>query len=141
VHQWFNPNGDPATALHRNPHVTDFVAHSYGHLAGFVQLVRYSPEQSPYTGYWLFSLAVKSQFKGTGIGEQLTRKVVAKASSEHQQTLDLLVYNTNIPAIRLYCKLGFTMHHIAALEPQLAAEGVEKGRRRVVMRKLLDSPP
>lgn len=140
VHQWFNPKNDLASALHRNPHVTDLVAYSYGHLAGFVQLVRYSPQHSPYTGYWLFSLAVKSQYKGTGIGEQLTREVISKARSENQKTLHLLVYNNNIPAMQLYRKLGFTLHLIEELEPQLIAEGADSGRRRVVMRKLLDGP-
>ena len=52
--------------------------------------------------------------------------------------LDLLVFNNNIPAIQLYRKLGFTMHLIPELEPQLAVEAVDTGRRRVVMRKLLD---
>jgi len=138
VHQWFNPKGAPAIALHRNPNVTDFVAYSYGHLAGFVQLVRYSPEQAPYTGYWLFSLAVKSQWKGGGIGEKLTREVILKARGEGQQVLDLLVFNNNIPAIQLYRKLWFTMHLIPEFEPQFAVEAVDTGRRRVVMRKLLD---
>jgi ribosomal protein S18 acetylase RimI-like enzyme len=141
VHKWFNPKGDPATALHRNPHVTDFVAYSYGHLAGFVQLVRYSPEQSPCAGYWLFSLAVKRQWKGGGIGEKLTREVILKARGEGQKTLDLLVFNNNIPAMQLYRKLGFAMHIIPELEPQLAVEGIDTGRRRVVMRNLLDGPP
>jgi len=140
LHQWFNPKGDPATALHRNPRITDFVAYCYGHLAGFVQLVRYSPEQSPYRGYWLFSLAVKSPYKGAGIGEQLTGEVIAKARGEGQTKLDLLVYNNNVPAIQLYRKLGFAMHFIPELEPQLAAEGADSGRRRVVMRKLLNGP-
>lgn len=140
VHQWVNPNGDPAMALHRSPHVTDLVAYSYGHLAGFVQLVRHSPQHSPYTGYWLFSLAVKSPYKGIGIGEQLTREVISKARSENQKTLHLLVYNNNIPAMQLYRKLGFTLHLIEELEPRLIAEGADSGRRRVVMRKLLEGP-
>jgi ribosomal protein S18 acetylase RimI-like enzyme len=139
VHRWLNPKGDTATALHRNHDVTELVAYSCGHLAGFVQLVRHPPEHSPYTGFWLFSLAVKPQWKGGGIGEKLTREVILKASGEGQQTLDLLVFNTNIPAIHLYQKLGFAMHIIPELEQQLAGECVA-GRRRVVMRRLLNGP-
>ncbi|MEI7824925.1 MAG: hypothetical protein WCI01_06470 [Chlorobiaceae bacterium] len=43
-------------------------------------------------------------------------------------------------ALQLYRKLGFTLHLIEELEPQLIAEGADSGRRRVVMRKLLDGP-
>ena len=141
VHRWFDPKGDAATTLHQNIYVTDFVAYFYGHLSGFVQLVRHPPEHSPYTGYWLFSLAVKPQWRGGGIGEKLTREVIEKARGENQKTLDLLVFNTNIPAIHLYRKLGFALHVIPELEQQLAVESNDTGRRRVVMRKLLNGPP
>jgi GNAT superfamily N-acetyltransferase len=138
VQQWLNPNGYPEDMSRPNPNTTDWVAHWRGRLSGFVQLVRHPPEHSPYRGYWLFSLYVKSPLKGVGIGEKLSRAVIARAGAEGEQVLHLLVFNDNFPAIRLYRKLGFEMHTIVELEPQLAAECSPSGRRRVVMRKRLE---
>ncbi|MEI8355752.1 MAG: GNAT family N-acetyltransferase [Deltaproteobacteria bacterium] len=138
VQRWLNPDGNPEHSSRRNPDVTDWVAHWYGQLAGFVQLVRHPPEHSPYTGYWLFSLYVKSPLRGAGIGGKLSQEVIALASAEGAQTVDLLVFNDNFPAIRLYSKLGFEMHTIRELEPKLVAEEKLSGRRRVVMRKQLE---
>ena len=138
VQMWLNPEGNPPQALHRNPFVTDLVAHCLGCLAGFVQLVRHPPEHAPYVGYWLFSLYVKPLFKGAGIGETLSREIIARACSEGAQTLDLLVFNDNVPAIRMYRKLGFEMHTIAELESRLVREENPSGRRRVLMRKRLE---
>ena len=137
VQRWLNPNGDPPQASHRDPCATDLVARCLGKLAGFAQLVRHPPEHFPYVGYWLFSLYAKSFWRGTGIGEKLSREVIARASAEGARTLELLVFNDNVPAIQLYRKLGFEMHTIVELEPRLASEGAPSGRRRVVMRKRL----
>jgi ribosomal protein S18 acetylase RimI-like enzyme len=51
--------------------------------------------------------------------------------------LDLVVFNDNTRAIRLYRKLGFQMNAIPGLEAQLESERTPSGRRRVVMRKRL----
>jgi RimJ/RimL family protein N-acetyltransferase len=138
VQQWFNPDDNTNHVSRQNPNTTDWVAHWRGMLVGFVQLVRHPPEHSPYTGYWLFSLDVKSPLKGAGIGEKLSREVIARACAEDAKTLDLLVFNDNFPAIQLYRKLGFEMHTINELEPMLIREGTPSGGRRVGMRKQLD---
>ena len=138
VQQWLSPNSKPEHVSRRNPNATDWVAHCHGRLAGFVQLVRHPPEHFPYTGYWLFSLTVKSPLRGAGIGEKLSREVIARTCTEGGQTLDLLVFNDNFPAIQLYRKLGFDMHTIQELEPKLVCEVTLSGRRRVVMRKRLE---
>jgi GNAT superfamily N-acetyltransferase len=138
VQRWLNPNGVPSHALHRDPYVTNLVAHCLGQLAGFVQLVRHPPEHSPYVGYWLFSLYVESLWKRLGVGQALGQAVIEVARAEGAQTLDLLVFNDNSPAIQLYRKLGFEMHVISELEQQLAGECTPSGRRRVVMRKRLE---
>lgn len=138
VHRWLNPKGDPAHVLHRNPNVTDWVADYHGQLVGFVQLVRHPPEHSPYIGYWSFSLYVKSLWQRLGVGQALTQAVIARARAEGAQTLDLLVFNDNFRAIQLYRKLGFEMHIIQELEPQLVRESTPSGRRRVTMRKRLE---
>jgi len=138
VERWFNSGQNSPQALDENPQVTDLVAHCLGWLVGFVQLVRHPEEHSPYVGYWLFSVYVKQPFRGAGIGETLSRAIIELARREGCQTLLLLVFNDNVPAMRMYRKLGFETHTIAALEPQLARERTPSGRRRVVMRKTLD---
>jgi ribosomal protein S18 acetylase RimI-like enzyme len=68
----------------------------------------------------------------------LTQAVIERARAEGAQTLDLLVFNDNFRAIQLYRKLGFEMHIIQELEPQLVRESTPSGRRRVTMRKRLE---
>jgi ribosomal protein S18 acetylase RimI-like enzyme len=137
VQRWLNPNSNPADVLHHNPNATDWIAEVHGQLAGFVQLVRYPPENAPYTGYWLFSLYTKSRWQGLGIGEALSQAVIERARIEGASVLDLVVYEDNVRAIRLYRKFGFEMYTIPELEPQLENERIATGRRRVVMRKQL----
>lgn len=137
VHRWFNPNGDPTHALHRNPHVTEWVAEYRSRLAGFVQLVRHPPEHFPYAGNWLFALHVKSICRGLGIGQALSEAVIERSRAEGAPTLDLLVYEDNLRAIDLYRKLGFEMYINPDLEAQLEPERASSGRRRVAMRKRL----
>jgi ribosomal protein S18 acetylase RimI-like enzyme len=121
----------------RNPHVTGYVAHAGGNLAGFIELVRHPPEHVPYVGHWLFSLHVWTRYRGLGIGAALTQRVIAQTAAEGAAELRLVVFADNVRAIRLYRKLGFAPITVPALEPQLAAEGQSTGRRRIVMRKQL----
>ena len=139
LYQWFNSNKDASKVGLHNQNVTEFVAYCFGHLAGCVQLVRYSSENTPYSGYWLWRLTVKSLFKGGGIGEKLSQEVILKSSTEGSKKLDLLVLNNNLPALRLYRKLGFAHYIIPQLEEQLKAQHTQNGPRFVVMRKLLDN--
>ena len=137
VHRWFNPNGDPALASHRNPHVTEWVAERRSGLAGFVQLVRHPPEHFPYAGNWLFGLHVKPICRGLGIGQMLSEAVIQRSRAEGAPTLDLLVYEDNLRAIVLYRKLGFEMYTNFDLEAHLEPERASSGRRRLAMRKRL----
>lgn len=57
---------------------------------------------------------------------------------EGAPALDLVVYADNVRTIRLYRKLGFKMHNLHELEPQLESECASTGRRRLVMRKRLE---
>jgi GNAT superfamily N-acetyltransferase len=139
VQQWLGPDIPPKHAINWNPNVTDWVARWRGRPSGFVQLVRHPPEHSPYIGYWISGLFVKSPLQGMGIGEKLSWMVIGRACAEGSPTLDLLVFNDNDRAIHLYHKLGFEMHTITELEPQLEKEISQTGRRRVVMRKRLEN--
>ena len=137
VQRWFDPNSDPAQDVHHDPNVTNWVAEYRGQLVGFVQLVRYPPETAPFIGYWLFSLYIKPRWQGLGIGEALSQAVIERARKEGAPVLNLVVYQDNFRAIRLYRKLDFEMHTIPDLESQLESERVSTGRRRAVMRKQL----
>jgi ribosomal protein S18 acetylase RimI-like enzyme len=117
--------------------VTDFVAKIKDKVVGFVQLVRH-PQDSPYAGYWLFSMTVSFFYRRMGIGERLTQAVIEKAIAEEAKKLSLLVFEDNREAIRLYRKLGFKFMVVAALEEELKREKMLYHRRRVIMSKNLD---
>ena len=137
IHGWLNAADELPKEVQRDPSVTDWVAIHNGKIVGFVQLVRHQYCQNPYSGYWLFSLYVKSHQRGLGIGEALSKAVIARAFAEGAPTLDLLVFEDNDRAARLYEKLGFRQFIIPDLEPDLQREKAQYGRRRVVMRKQL----
>jgi ribosomal protein S18 acetylase RimI-like enzyme len=137
VQRWLDPNGNPSHGIQHDLNVTSWVAVYRGHLAGFVQLVRHPPDHAPYVGHWLFSLTIKSLWRGLGIGEALSQAVIDRAREEAAPVLDLLVNEDNVRAVRLYRKLGFEAHTVAELGPQLESELASTGRRRVVMRKRL----
>lgn len=132
VHAWLNPDSD-ATPMQQLPGVTNFVAKRGNQVLGFVQLVRHPPEHFPYVGAWLFSLVVRARYRGMGIGEALTRRVIEQASAEGARELRLLVYADNAPAINLYRKLGFEIIDAPEFAQRLDSEAHQTGRRRVVM--------
>ena len=136
VDLWINPKGDISKAGPQNHDATEFVAYCIGYLAGWIQLVRYSSENKPYRGYWLWKLVVKSQFKGGGIGEKLSEVVIQLASTEGSKTLDILFSNSNVPALQLYRKLGFALYVIPELDEKMSVKPTQNLPRPVVMRKL-----
>ena len=141
VHRHFNP-GASASSASRGSRATNWVAKRGSKIIGFVQYVRH-PETNPeWAGHWLFSLEVWRQYRGMGIGEALTGKVIEHAVSQGAPELWLVVNEANVRAIRLYQKLGFEIIIRPALEPKLEAEKKLVGRRRVAMRKpLIEEKP
>ncbi len=130
---------DPSTSYSPaplDPAVTNLVAVRYGKIVGFVQLVRHPPSHAPYIGYWLFSLYILNPlYRGTGIGEILTRSLLAIGRREGAPEVYLVVNETNRPAILLYQKLGFQNITLPGLEEQLEEEARNHGKRRVTMVK------
>jgi ribosomal protein S18 acetylase RimI-like enzyme len=139
VHHLLNPNGDTTNIPQQSDQVTNYVAIHHGKCVGFIQLVRHPMENFPYTGYWLFSLQVKSLCQGLGVGEGLSRMVIQRAEVEGAAKVDLLVFQDNWRAISLYCKLGCEKYDTPELDPQLENEFLSTGRRRILMRKQLAS--
>ena len=130
---WLTPGENPTQFIQDDPDVTNWVAEYQGKPVGFVQLVQRPVEYFPYDGFWLFSLIVKTAWRGAGIGERLSQTVIKHAQKEGALVLNLLVYKDNFRAIGLYQKLGFKIQTIPELETQLDREYVETGRRRVLM--------
>lgn len=121
-----------------DPLVTRFAAARHGRVVGFVELVRHPPEHAPYVGCWLFSLTVLDPvYRGLGIGEALALRVIDTARCEGAKELWLVVGEGNLPAIRLYQKLGFERAVVEDLEEQLENEALNTGRRRITMAKQL----
>lgn len=124
-----------------DPQVTRFVATHHGRVVGFVELVRHPPEHAPYIGFWLFSLSVLDPFyRGLGVGEALTRRVVELARDEGAKEVWLVVNEHNHPAINLYQKFGFEPATVMGLDEQLKEEAKMTGRQRVTMVKPLTRP-
>lgn len=115
------------------PLVTHLVARRNGHVIGFVELVRRPPDQ-PSAGFWLHSLYVPDPaYRGLGIGEAMVRSVIGIARAEGAGELWLGVGENNLPAVRLYRKLGFER----PAPPNPDAEPGAAGPRSIVMVKRL----
>jgi ribosomal protein S18 acetylase RimI-like enzyme len=120
-----------------SPDVTNFIACRKAKIIGFVQLVRHDPGAFPDHGHWLFTLHVWALYRGLGIGEALSRKVMEQARLENARELSLLVYEDNRAAFCMYEKLGFTRVIAPELEKMLEEEKNSSGRRRIVLRRQL----
>lgn len=132
---WFIP-GRAKPAVSRNPNTTNFVAKKGDRVIGFVQLLRHPERNHLFSGYWLFSLRVRIPYRGIGIGEELSQKVIERAREEGAEELSLLVRKHNRRAIKLFSKLGFEMKVIPTLEEKLEKERHSLGYRKVVMNKV-----
>lgn len=136
--RWLNPAAlegsamQPTTSSDR-----DWVAKLGTRIAGFAQFVTIEDPASAWSGHWLFCLVVRKRYRGLGIGEALTRRVIEEARSRGASELLLTVSDRDNAALRLYQKLGFSTTVIDVLEPELEAEMATLGERRVVMRKPL----
>jgi ribosomal protein S18 acetylase RimI-like enzyme len=136
VAAWLNPAWSP-TAQAPDPDVRNWVARRRGSVVGFVQVVRGADVDTPWDGYWIFSLQVKPACRGFGIGEALARQALAQVAAEGGREVRLAVYPDRAGAAALYRKLGFVPVTVPALEPLFAEELAREGRRRVVLSRKL----
>ena len=136
VETHFNP-GSSIPMQASSPDVTNFIACRKNRIIGFVQLVRPDRGASHYSGYWLFTLYVWPLYRGLGIGEALSRRVMEQARMENARELSLLVYEDNRAASCMYKKLGFARVLVPELEKMLEEEKKSYGRRRIVLRRQL----
>ncbi|MEU4803189.1 GNAT family N-acetyltransferase [Actinosynnema sp. NPDC023587] len=73
-----------------------------------VGLVAAIPQEDQGDVLYLYSMWVKPLFRGRGIGEALVAEVVAWAREHRWPRVQLRVLSDNVPARRLYERLGFT---------------------------------
>lgn len=131
-YKWVNP--DYEGPFSTGTAVTNFIAKRGEKIVGFVQLVRNT--KGIYSGYGLFSLTIKTLYRGLGLGEALTLKVIEKAQDEGAEELHLFVFEDNRRAIMLYRKLGFAINRFPQVEEKLEEERKScGGRRRILMIK------
>lgn len=137
VYQWFNPGADIDKPQKRSHNAHNWVAEYRGRIVGFVQLVFYPYENTFYSGYWLFSLRVRTFMRGMGIGEELCETVIEQATAKGASSLRLLVYEGNNAAVDLYKKLGFVKKSMPVIEGALSEELNFSKRRRILMEKII----
>lgn len=61
---------------------------------------------------WLHELHVLEKYRGQGIGRQLIETLVQKLSPTPCRVMVVETQNTNVPAIRFYQRMGFTLEGI-----------------------------
>lgn len=109
-------------------------------LAGAATVRTFPPTADSFfhQGWWIFGLQVRARYRRLGIGQDLIRACLDKAREAGEEQVCLFVYEDNIPAIRLYEKLGFCRSTIPGLSEALAQEMQAGGRPRLVLTRHLD---
>ena len=136
AHAWADPSGD-LVAPPPDPDVVRYVAKCGDDVIGLVTLLRPSASPSPFRGCWLFGLMVRMRYRGRGVGEALTARVLAQAEAEGAEELLLCVFEDNRPAVNLYRKLGFERVTLPELAEWMATHEQADGRRMIAMAKPL----
>jgi ribosomal protein S18 acetylase RimI-like enzyme len=57
--------------------------------------------------YWIMGLYVKPEYRGRGIGENLIRITISEMENKSLDKVYINVFENNIPALKLYKKMGF----------------------------------
>ena len=108
-------------------------AYLFGRRIGSAQLIRFE-QDTPFGEYpWLFSMRVKSLFRGGGVGRGLTSLAVSGAELSGDKLIGLLVEETNNRAVDLYKSMGFEIVSFSDLSSDLR-ERIGSGKA-VMLRK------
>jgi ribosomal protein S18 acetylase RimI-like enzyme len=114
----FPPDATRASALKCIAEgVPRFVALLDGEVVGWCDVFPLKLEGFRHRGD--LGMGVYERFRHMGIGEQLLRRTIQAAKEMGLERIDLEVYASNVPAIRLYQKIGF------------GVEGVKKRGRKL----------
>lgn len=137
VNKWFRL-GVNQRITHSEKTVRNYVAKRGTRVIAFVQLRHHVDEHRSFKGCWLWSLAVKTPYRGLGIGEALTVYVMNQARTQGASEIFLTTFDDNLPAMALYRKLGFESIAILTMESRFGGTEPLRIRRRVTMRKSLN---
>lgn len=110
-----------------------FLAKWKNRVVGGATLTKFSENDYPYVGWWLFDMSVHWRYRVMGIGEQLTKMGMEAAAREGASEIRLLVFEDAKPAINLYRKTGFRQISIPELDKQLEQEAKKSSRRRIIL--------
>jgi GNAT superfamily N-acetyltransferase len=122
--------GHPEAGLYAD--AVEYVAERRGRIVGWAYLV-VGDAQSRYPGPWLFRLHVVGRYRGAGIGERLTRRVVESGRAQGFDYIWLMVNASNVAATTLYRRLGFVAADDALSVARMDEEFRRYGVRRLVM--------
>jgi signal peptidase len=122
---FISPEGDSHTLL----------ARSMGKVIGATVIARFPDDEVSYPDWWIFGMRLRIPYRGMGIGEELVRRAIKKASEEGARRLNLLVHEKNRAAVNLYYKTGFRKISIPALDEQLEEEAKQTNQRRIILSK------
>jgi len=89
-----------------NPASVSFVAVVEDEVAGYI--IAWEFEHSIHIG----NLAIKKDYRRKGIAIRLIKKILKIAEEKHHRFVSLEVRRSNLPAIRLYEKMGFKLDRI-----------------------------
>ena len=104
-------------------------------IIGRINVRDLTQESGLYEGWWILNTWVNPWYRRLGIGQGLTQKACEIAFEARARQVRLLVFEDNIPARRLYGKMGFLQISIPSIDKELAGEAAKTGRRRIVMTK------
>lgn len=97
--------------------VPQFVAASEGKIIGWCDISPLKLEGFRHCGR--LGMGVLKEYRGLGIGKKLIESTIQKAREKGLERIELEVFASNIPAIKLYEQIGFTV------------EGVKKKARKI----------
>jgi GNAT superfamily N-acetyltransferase len=140
VAAWLEPHSDcgPPTAVPPAPaDFITYIAWRRDQPVGIVRRAYHATPDVPETRHWLYSLIVKTRYRGMGIGEALARHAISQACKENADEVYLRVFENNQSAIALYTKLGFKRVSRPAIEHAYHADVQSFGCGRIVMCKHL----
>jgi ribosomal protein S18 acetylase RimI-like enzyme len=135
VHSAFDLEVDPSST---DDHDTvNYVAKKGAVVVGFAQLVRPSDGETLDNGYYLFSLNVRPFYRGLGIGQDLTRKVMARAKADGARELSVITKEDNRTALGLFHKLGFRVRRTQASNEKGEKKTPSQRRKKLILAKTL----
>ena len=95
------------------------LAEHKGKIVAAVAASRAWEEIAPDNSWWIMGLYVVPRYQGGGIGEGLVAKAISALKEQGIDVVFLNLFENNIPAIKLYQKLGFKRVDVPEMEKKI----------------------